>query len=118
MQLKRIYDFTGKEPVLDHVKVLSSSKVQKFTPNFINKAVEENLVTLGKGQIKLHTKPELTYNIVTSPGYYCCHDNKKCGGEKDAAQYVAERFKGKSSPDKNNPAGYRKDNFYTCELGA
>ena len=116
MQLKRIYDLTGKEPVLDHVKILTMSKNQNFTQKRINEFVESGLATMSKGMITLHTKPEVAYKIVRAPGIFCCHDNKKLGSDKDAQKYMMEKFKGKPSPDKNNPAGYRKDSFFATEL--
>ena len=74
-------------------------------------------MSMVKGNIVLHAKPkDLTFKILLSPGYFCCHDNKSLGGEQECRDYVAANFKGVESPDKENPSGYRKDNFHACEL--
>ena len=117
MFLKRI--FTGEEGnrVFDHLKVISHNKTQNFTQKFIDKGIEEGYVTLSKGNITIHAKPnDLVYKIVRMPGWYCCHDDKKMESSEDAKRYLIRNFKGKKSPDSNNPSGYRKDNFYHCKL--
>ena len=116
MLLKRIYDQSGDEPVLDHIKVLKSTKRQNFTQKLINRGVEEGWLSMGQGKITLHTVPELNYRVVRAPGFYCCFDDAKLDDDKHGDRYVAENYAGQTSPDKNNPAGYRKDNFFACEL--
>jgi hypothetical protein len=116
MELKRIYDHSSGEPKLDHVTVNRVSQKQNFSQKFINESIENGLMSIGGGVITMHTKPGLKYRIVRKPGHYCCFDDKKLSGEKAAKKYVAENFAGKESPDSNNPAGYRKDNFFACEL--
>jgi hypothetical protein len=116
MQLKRIYNTDGPNPVLDHIKVLQHSKNQRFTQKLINRGVAEGFMTVGQGIITLHTQPQLTYKIVRGPGIYCCFDGKKLDDEKAARAYVEQNFSGQASPDKNNPAGYADERFFTCEL--
>ena len=116
MQLKRIFDLTGPEPKLDYIKVLKKSTNQNFTQKLINKGIEEGWLSMSKGTIILHTIPELTYKVVRAPGFYCCFDNAKLDSDKHGQEYVAKNFAGQTSPDTNNPAGYRKDNFFACEL--
>lgn len=116
MLLKRHYDHSSGQPVLDYVEAKRYSKNQHFTQNFVNKAIEQEFLTMSKGSIILHTRPELTYKIIAVPGYFCCHDNTALGGEKEAKTYVEENFAQEKSPDNENPCGYRKDNFYRCEL--
>ena len=117
MLLKRIYDHSGDTPVLDHIKAIRTSKVQKFTQKFIDKSVFEGFATLSKGKIILHAKPkDLTYKIVRVPGMYCCFDNAPMENQKSARKYVKDYYADTESPDSNNPSGYRKDAFYACEL--
>ena len=116
MLLKRIYDRSGDKPKLDHIKVSRISKTQKITQQSINRLMVDNAVTVGDGKIVLHTVPALTYDIIRMPGYYCCFDEKPLSDQKTARKYVAENFADEKSPDKENPAGYRKDDFYFCEL--
>lgn len=105
------------DPVLDHIKVRRLSKRQNFTQKFIDRAIREGFMSMIRGKIVLHdVDGDLTFKIVRSPGHFCCHDNAPLGGEKEARAYVAANFKGVESPDKNNPSGYRKDNFHACEL--
>jgi hypothetical protein len=52
---------------------------------------------------------------LSGPGLYCCHDDKQLATEQEARAYVGANFNGIPSPDSNNPAGYRRDNFYLCE---
>ena len=107
----------GGEPVVDTIKVKRLSKHQNFTQKFIDKAVREGYATLSKGKVIIHTQDgDLEFKILRSPGYFCCHDNKSLGGEKECRDYVKDNFAGIDSPDKNNPSGYRKDNFHACEL--
>jgi len=125
MKIKRFYKKDDKgalilengEPVVETIKVTLLSKRQNFTQKFIDKAIREGYATLTKGKLILHTQDgDLEYKILRSPGYFCCHDNQSLGGEKECREYVAINFAGIDSPDKNNPSGYRKDNFHACEL--
>ncbi len=117
MQVKRMFREEEGEKVFDHLKIIRHGKAQNFTQKFINRAMQDGFLTMSKGQIIIHGKPaDLTYKIVRTPGYYCCFDHARMDGEKDANKYIESNFKGKDSPDTNNPAGYRKDNFFHCEL--
>jgi len=113
MLIKRVFN-GGK---LDHLIVKRTSKQQNFSQKIINEFLADGVLTMGNGQLVLAASPaNLTYNIIRTPGYYCCFDDKKLADEAACKQYIAENFKGKTSPDANNPVGYRKDNFYACEL--
>jgi len=125
MEIKRLYKkhddgsliLEKGEPVVDTIKVKRLSKRQNFTQKFIDNAVREGYATLSKGKVILHTQDgDLEFKILRSPGYFCCHDNKSLGGEKECRKYVKDNFNDIASPDKNNPSGYRKDNFHACEL--
>lgn len=58
----------------------------------------------------------LAYDIVRRPGYYCCHCERAVGDSAAGREHVHSHHAGVSSPDANNPAGFRKDNFSTCIL--
>jgi len=116
MLLKRVYDHSGTAPVLDHVKVLRAKGNQNFSTRFIENQLAAGLLSMANGEITLHTVPELKYRILRKPGYYCCHDNEPLSDGGHARKHLAEHHQGKKSPDACNPAGYRRDNFYACEL--
>jgi hypothetical protein len=115
MLLKRVYDHSGKQPKLDHVKVLRANDKQHFSTRFVEKSTADGLMSLREGKIILHTRPELTYRIVRQPGYYCCHCHQAVDDGASARLHLESQHKGKKSPDPGNPAGYRRDNFYACE---
>ncbi len=126
MEMKRIYKDTSK-PVdpkkinggleVDYVDVRRLTKTQKFTQRTLDQGFMEGFISIGNGQIIVKSKPnDVVYNIISKPGHYCCHDGCFLESEQVARNYVAENFNGVESPDQNNPAGYRKDNFYFCEL--
>jgi len=89
MQLKKIYNTEGQEPILDHIKVLRYGKKQNFTQKFINRGVAEGFLSMEKGRIVLHTDPELHYRIVRTPGMYCVFDDHPLDDEKAAMAYLA-----------------------------
>ncbi|SFL34298.1 hypothetical protein SAMN05216302_106412 [Nitrosomonas aestuarii] len=114
---KKLCPDTG---ALLRLKVQTYKPTQKFTQKAIDDLGSEGLLTLDEdeGTITVHADEprELVYKIVKRPGYYCCFDEKKLAGEKLARRYVTQNFPDQESPDPNNPAGYRQDNFYLCEL--
>ena len=120
MEIKRVFktDNDGQPTDdLDYVRVSRVSKRQNFTQRFIDRAIQEGFASLVKGELVIHARPdELIYKILRMPGYFCCHDNAPLGSEKEAVEYLDANFDGAASPDANNPAGYRKDNFLACEL--
>lgn len=145
MLLKRVADKSGPEPPrnergedgaladptkpegvyleawpLDHVKVLSTgaTKDQHFSPRFVMGAVMEGWAKLEPKQITLAVKPKkLVYRILEHPGTFCCHCGKALdGGDKIAQAHIEALHVGEESPDAQNPAGYRVDNFYRCVL--
>ncbi|MFQ5757189.1 MAG: hypothetical protein ACE5H7_14015, partial [Acidiferrobacterales bacterium] len=120
MRLKRIYkrDEFGVlvqndsgEYVIDHTKVIRSSERQNFSTRLVERAVTEGWMSIGRGKIVTHTRPELSYKIVREPGYYCCHCNKKLDDGPSARTHIEAAHAGKNSPDPGNPSGYRRDNF-------
>lgn len=114
-------------PPLSHIEVkhTGASPEQNFSTRLVEQGVALGFMTLGKGKITLHAKPEdLTYKIVRSPGHYCCH----CGawltdaamllgsGLTNGAQHVVDEHPGVPSPDAGNPSGYERINHYETIL--
>lgn len=118
MFLKRVHDHSSGKPVLTHVKVLTAPTVQKFSSGFVEQQTAAGILSIGDGKITIKTAPELpdvVYAIERAPGIYCCHCSAALGDSKEALTHVAMKHAGTESPDANNPAGYRKDNFYACK---
>jgi hypothetical protein len=138
MLLKRHYRRTPKgelvtPPQLDHVEVkhTGTKAEQNFSESLVRNGVAGGFVTLGKGRLVLHVKPEdLVYAIKRVPGYYCCH----CGvalpdagafvsvshlpGVTVGMQHVADAHGKAKSPDPGNPSGYCRLNHYETTLEA
>lgn len=117
MYLKRIFDHSSGKPVLSHIKVLRAGTEQKITPHLVEKLAAQGVLTLGGGKITLKTgegEPDLVWAIVRAPGLYCCHCDAPQGDSLEAQAHVFSVHPETPSPDANNPAGYRKDNFYFC----
>lgn len=75
----------------------------------------EGWLSLGGGKVTIAAEGgDVVYAIERPPGHYCCHCDAKLDGEHQARAHVASNHKGKASPDEKHPAGYRKDNFYSC----
>ena len=115
MLLKRIYDHSGEKPKLHHIKVLRAKDKQHFSTRFVEKSLADGLLSMGDGQLILRTRPKLTYRIVRAPGYYCCHCHRPADDGSAARLHIEAEHKDEASPDPCNPAGYRRDNFYSCE---
>jgi hypothetical protein len=115
MLLKKIYKEDGK--TVDYLKVLKITPIQKFSPRFINAGLDGGYLSFTKEKITLTSKPnDLVYNVKETPGFFCCFDNERMANGTAAQAYILENFPGQKSPDPQNPSGYRKDNFYLCEL--
>jgi len=114
-------------PPLSHIEVkhTGTSAAQNFSDRLVNAGLAEGWITLGKGKLVLHGKPEdLTYAVLRVPGYYCCHCKVAlpdagrivAPGVTAGMQHVAEAHPDKESPDKGNPAGYCRLNHFECVL--
>lgn len=115
MFLKRIFDHKSGKPVLTHVKVITAPEIQKFSTKFVEQQTTAGILSIGDGKITIKTEeklPDLSYDIIRGPGLYCCHCDAPQGDSTTAAAHVAREHAGIKSPDQNNLAGYRKDNFY------
>jgi hypothetical protein len=85
----------------------------------VERAVVEGWMSLADGHIVLKVErgeaSPIVYRIVSPPGFYCCHCEKALDDGSAARAHVAAAHEGQASPDPDNPAGYRRDNFYRCE---
>lgn len=116
MLLKRVYDTSGPQPRLVGVKLLRAGPRQRFSPRIIAQGIAQNWLSMGDGKITLRTDPPATYSIVRGPGYYCVHCGNPMADGPSGAAHVKTDHAGKVSPDPQNPAGFRRDNFYECVL--
>jgi hypothetical protein len=93
---------------------------QNFSGGLIEAGVSEGWMSLTKGKLILHVKPEeLVYTITRAPGRYCCHCGEKLPDDATgemARAHLAEKHKQQKSPDPSNPAGYCMLNHYECVL--
>ena len=57
----------------------------------------------------------LVYEIMRRPSRYCCFCQIPLINEAAAKVHVIDRHPKAVSPDKQNPSGYRKSNFFACK---
>jgi len=115
-------------PPFDHVEVIHTGAraPQNFSIGYVDQALAEGWMTIGKGRLVLHAEPEdLVYRIDRAPGHYCCHCGEPIpdggawvieGKLTKGQQHVAEQHPGLESPDPANSAGYLRLNHYACTL--
>lgn len=117
----------AKPPNPTHATIRRAGKIMHFTQDWINQRVAEGILSVGGGKLVFKTaegEPDVAYKILAGPGRYCCHCEEALGSQKEAQAHVAEKHAGVPSPDlrtlhgklHGNPAGYRQDNFFNCEL--
>jgi len=122
MIIRKVADRSGSQPKkgtswpLDHIEIPLAPKRQGFSPKFLERAITEGWATRIGTRIVFDTKPKTVYDVIRLPGCYCCH----CGIQIEAGGTVAQihvktLHPDKLSPDKENPAGYRINNYYDCK---
>lgn len=123
MLLKRIYEHTDPEhPKLSHIELrhTGTHAAQNFSRRLVDAAIAEGWMTLSRGKLILHVKPEdLTYTIKRAPGHYCLHCGEKIESDvlgTQAREHVAKHHDGVASPDPDWPAGYLATHAYECVL--
>jgi len=114
MLLKRLYDRSGEEPVVNGITVLRAKARQHFSPNILEVGQREGWMTVSGNVLTILSEPRVVYRIVRTPGYYCCHCHRPLDDSGVARAHLAEEHPDVPSPDPANPAGYRRDNFYAC----
>lgn len=134
MEMKRHYEknadgslrMKGGGPVVKGVEVLRAGPRQKFSPEVIITGGAEGWLSFNEGKITIKAiDGSLTvYRVLRVPGYYCCHCGEKLPGDPQSEEdrknngHRIEHAKahGAPSPDRENPAGYRGNCYFDCEL--
>lgn len=140
MRLKRVYDpdsliewdekyghmrGVSRPPVLPKIASIEVQRATKFwnvSAGIVERGLQEGWLTLGDGRVTLKTEDHLdnvVYKILRVPGHYCAHCGEKIeddGRGTQARAHLAERGHPAASPDPNNPSGWRRDEFYACQL--
>lgn len=116
MLLKRQYDEDGKIIGIE-VQSLGASQDQHFTPDLVATAIRQGWMTRTTDSLVLICSKNgpVEYEILRTPGYYCCH----CGevlddGGQTAQLHVAEEHPDTESPDPSNPSGYERIHYFDC----
>lgn len=120
---ERVKDHSGKDimlsvgvPICVGVHLRRAKTKWNLSPDLIMKSQQEGWMKLeGDTLAVTHSEGVLRYKVIAPPGYYCCH----CGaalseGGTTAQLHVANHEA--ESPDPQNPSGYKRNNFYACEL--
>lgn len=114
--LKRLHDQEAKkrgEVKVSGVIVMGYGGEHHFTPKLVEMGVAENWLTMGNGQITVVGKNKsASFKIVRTPGYYCSHCKAPMPDGSAAAAHVKTKHAGVKSPDRNNPSGYGKQNYF------
>jgi len=119
-------------PPLDYIEVKHTgiSAAQNFSERLINQGIASGFISISKGVLILHAKPEdLKYDILRTPGYYCCHCGERivdAGLPSAPGSLVTIGSKhvhdahgdGVLSPDAGNPSGYARLMHFECALAA
>jgi hypothetical protein len=115
MHLKRIFGEDKKRP--SHVEVLQLSKRWNISPELVAGAARDGWLAIGDGKVVLKTdKGPLVFNMLFTPGWYCCFCNKELDNSVTGKIHVQDAHPRMVSPDKNNPSGWRRINHYELQL--
>lgn len=105
-----------RDPIITGVRVLHAGSKQLFSTKIVEKGMDQGWISRGKKRITIHgADGDIEYRVLRVPGYYCCHTGRDLGSEKKAKAHIAELYPDTSSPDPNNPSGYRRTLHYECE---
>jgi hypothetical protein len=121
MRVLKRADRSGPEPAageswpLASVEILDAKDHENVARSAVDRWIFDGVASLDRGQLVLHSKPKLTYEIVRWPGRYCCHCYAPLDNEAEAVAHLDEEHKGKKSPDPNNPSGWYVADYYECE---
>ena len=119
MLLKRGYTEDGS--MISHVDFLAGGEVgdaQHFSPRILERGMAEGWLSIVDGRVILRTAdgdPSIEFSILEAPGTFCCFCNARQASSPDAQAHIAAKHADKKSPDPQNPAGYRVDNFHRAE---
>jgi len=115
MYLKRLYHPAqeGQTPRVSGVRVLRLGRKQKFSPDLLARGQAEGwLVVQGRTLTLKHADGEVAFNIVRTPGYYCCHCGVAVGDGAEARVHIGALHAGQDSPDPESPSGYMRTHAY------
>lgn len=103
-------------PPVRGIEFLRGGSKQRFSPGLLDAAEAEGWLRREGRKIVITpvTGDPVTYQIVQAPGYYCCHCGHPLDDGPDAQEHVRRLHAGVASPDKQNPAGYRRTHAYDC----
>jgi len=82
-----------------------------ITRRAFDRALQEGWLTVQGNVLEIGGK---RFNILRSPGTYCCHCGKRVTDDPKA--HVARCSQGTPSPDPHNPSGYEVIDFYDLQL--
>jgi hypothetical protein len=83
-----------------------------ITRRAFDQALQEGWLTVQGNVLEIGGKK---FNILRSPGTYCCHCGARITDDQPKA-HVARCAQGADSPDPQNPSGYEVIDFYDLEL--
>ncbi len=110
-------------PPVRAVMILRAGKAQKFSPSIVEQGGKQGWLTMADGMLTINavaaadddTPTAVKYRVLRTPGLYCCHCEIELADTPAAKLHVTRLHEGAESPDESNPAGYRRDNWFTCE---
>lgn len=99
------------------IKRLPVNGRQRFSPTLIEGGIAEGWLTKTDTTITIHCQErgDVVFDIDNVPGRYSCFDLSKLEDDPDGAlarKHIAEKHKGKPSPDQKHPSGYKCKNYY------
>lgn len=100
-----------------------------FGPAEVRKYREQDIIEITDTHIIIQfLNGEKRFKIDATPGRYCCHCGEALENEPNdapmsqqgaaARKHVADKHKGKKSPDATAPGGYKMHNYYATTLEA
>lgn len=112
--LKRLFDENMKPA---GVEVLRMGNEWNVSPELVAKGTKDGWLSMTSGELILHdskTKTDIRFDILQTPGCYCCYCGLECDNGGEAKSHIDSKHKGLSSPDQNNPAGYKIIHHFAC----
>ena len=111
---------------------IPEERFQEIPQRWIDKHVPRGFVSVDENTLTMHTiDGDMKFSIDHVPSRFCCHcgealpnEDQEAGGAAipqgdprlgaAARKHVADKHKGKVSPDLENPSGYKYKMFYGC----
>jgi hypothetical protein len=97
------------------VEVRHIGSRQRVTPRFLVRAEKEGWMWREGDVLILDSQPQTVLRIDREPGYYVVfHPSRQFGTRDEAYAYLNTHYKGRTSPDKENPTGVERISYYDC----